>query len=42
MGVRLVRALLYHLGSPEDFKKFLADQVRKWGAIVRIAGARID
>jgi tripartite-type tricarboxylate transporter receptor subunit TctC len=30
------------LGTPEDFRKFLAEQMQKWGAIVRIAGARID
>ncbi len=30
------------LGTPEDFKTFLAEQMRKWGAIVHLAGARID
>jgi tripartite-type tricarboxylate transporter receptor subunit TctC len=30
------------LGTPEDFKAFLADQIRKWSAIVKLAGARID
>jgi tripartite-type tricarboxylate transporter receptor subunit TctC len=30
------------LGTPEDFKIFLAEQVQKWGAIVRLADARID
>ncbi len=30
------------LGTPEDFKKFLAEQMQKWAAIVHIAGARID
>ena len=30
------------LGTPDDFRKFLADQMQKWGAIVRLAGARID
>jgi tripartite-type tricarboxylate transporter receptor subunit TctC len=30
------------LGTPEDFKKFLAEQMQRWGTIVRIAGARID
>ena len=29
-------------GTPEDFKKFLADQTQKWAAIVKLAGARID
>jgi len=27
---------------PEDFKAFLAEQMRKWGAIVKLAGARVD
>jgi len=31
-----------NLGTPEDFKKFLANQMKKWGAIVKLAGARID
>ncbi len=30
------------LGTPEDFKEFLAEQTKKWGAIVKLAGARID
>jgi tripartite-type tricarboxylate transporter receptor subunit TctC len=30
------------LGTPDDFKKFLADQTLKWGAIVKLAHARID
>jgi len=29
-------------GTPEDFKAFLADQIQKWGSIVKLAGARID
>jgi tripartite-type tricarboxylate transporter receptor subunit TctC len=29
-------------GTPEDFKAFLADQIQKWGAIVKLAGARVD
>jgi tripartite-type tricarboxylate transporter receptor subunit TctC len=29
-------------GTPDDFKKFLADQTQKWGAIVKLANARID
>ena len=29
-------------GTPADFKKFLANQMQKWGAIVKLAGARID
>jgi tripartite-type tricarboxylate transporter receptor subunit TctC len=30
------------LGTPEDFKIFLAEQMQRWGAIVKIAGARLD
>ncbi|MGA2944791.1 MAG: tripartite tricarboxylate transporter substrate binding protein [Xanthobacteraceae bacterium] len=30
------------VGSPEDFRKFLADQTRRWGALVKAADARID
>jgi tripartite-type tricarboxylate transporter receptor subunit TctC len=30
------------LGTPEDFKKFLADQMLKWGAVVKLANARLD
>jgi tripartite-type tricarboxylate transporter receptor subunit TctC len=30
------------IGTPEDFKSFLADQTVKWAAIVKLAGARID
>ncbi|HXQ84954.1 MAG TPA: tripartite tricarboxylate transporter substrate-binding protein, partial [Xanthobacteraceae bacterium] len=30
------------LGTPEDFGKFLADQMQKWARIVHLAGARID
>jgi tripartite-type tricarboxylate transporter receptor subunit TctC len=30
------------IGTPGDFKRFLAEQVQKWGGIVKIAGARID
>ena len=29
-------------GTPDDFKKFLADQIQKWGALVKVAGARLD
>jgi len=29
-------------GTPDDFRKFLADQTEKWGAIVKLAKARID
>jgi tripartite-type tricarboxylate transporter receptor subunit TctC len=29
-------------GTPDDFKKFLADQMQKWGAVVKLAGARVD
>jgi len=31
-----------HTGTPDDFKRFLADQMQKWGAIVKLAGARVD
>jgi tripartite-type tricarboxylate transporter receptor subunit TctC len=31
-----------NLGTPEDFKKFLADQIQRWGSLVKIANARID
>jgi tripartite-type tricarboxylate transporter receptor subunit TctC len=30
------------VGTPEDFGKFLADQMQKWAAVVHLAGARID
>ena len=30
------------LGTPDDFRKFLAEQIEKWGAIVKLAGARVD
>jgi tripartite-type tricarboxylate transporter receptor subunit TctC len=29
-------------GTPDDFKRFLAEQMEKWGAIVKLAGARVD
>jgi len=29
-------------GTPDDFRVFLADQTQKWGAIVKLAHARID
>jgi tripartite-type tricarboxylate transporter receptor subunit TctC len=29
-------------GTPDDFRKFLAEQTTKWGAIVKVAGARLD
>jgi tripartite-type tricarboxylate transporter receptor subunit TctC len=29
-------------GTPDDFRKFLADQTEKWAAIVSLANARID
>jgi tripartite-type tricarboxylate transporter receptor subunit TctC len=31
-----------NLGTPQDFKKFLVGQIAKWGAIVKLAGAKID
>jgi tripartite-type tricarboxylate transporter receptor subunit TctC len=31
-----------NLGTPDDFNKFLADQIAKWGAIVKLADARVD
>ena len=30
------------IGTPDDFKNFLADQTQRWGAIVKLAGARVD
>lgn len=30
------------LGTPDDFKVFLAAQMQRWAAIVKIAGARLD
>jgi len=30
------------VGTPEDFKQFLGEQMQKWAAIVHMAGARID
>jgi len=30
------------VGSPEEFRTFLAEQMQKWGAIVKLANARID
>lgn len=30
------------LGSPGDFRSFLADETRKWSAIIKIAGLRIN
>jgi tripartite-type tricarboxylate transporter receptor subunit TctC len=30
------------LGTPEDFGKFIAAQMQKWGGIVKLAGARVD
>jgi tripartite-type tricarboxylate transporter receptor subunit TctC len=30
------------LGTPHDFKIFLAEQMQKWAAVVHLAGARID
>jgi tripartite-type tricarboxylate transporter receptor subunit TctC len=30
------------IGSPDDFRKFLADQTLRWGALVKVADARID
>lgn len=29
-------------GSPEDFAKYLDDESRKWGEVVRFSGAKID
>jgi tripartite-type tricarboxylate transporter receptor subunit TctC len=29
-------------GTPDDFRKFLDGQMQKWGAIVKLAGARVD
>jgi tripartite-type tricarboxylate transporter receptor subunit TctC len=30
------------VGTPDDFRKFLAEQIQKWGVIVKVAGARLD
>jgi tripartite-type tricarboxylate transporter receptor subunit TctC len=30
------------IGSPQDFRTFLTEQMQKWGAIVKLANARID
>jgi tripartite-type tricarboxylate transporter receptor subunit TctC len=30
------------IGSPADFSAFIAGEMRKWGELVRISGARID
>jgi tripartite-type tricarboxylate transporter receptor subunit TctC len=30
------------VGSPDDFRKFLADQTKRWGAMVKLADARVD
>jgi len=30
------------VGTPEDFKAFLAEQTQRWAGIVKLAGARID
>jgi tripartite-type tricarboxylate transporter receptor subunit TctC len=30
------------IGTPDDFRTFLADQTQKWGAILKLAKARID
>ena len=28
--------------TPDDFRKFLADDIVKWARIVKISGARVD
>jgi tripartite-type tricarboxylate transporter receptor subunit TctC len=30
------------IGTPEDFRKFLADQTQRWSALVKLAGAKVD
>jgi tripartite-type tricarboxylate transporter receptor subunit TctC len=30
------------LGTPADFEAFLAEQMQRWGSIVKLAGARLD
>ena len=30
------------LGTPDDFRKFLDEQTQKWGAIVKLANAKLD
>jgi len=29
-------------GTPDDFRKFLTEQMQRWAAIVKLAGARVD
>ena len=36
------RSAIARLGTPQDFTAFLADEVSKWTAIVKLAGARMD
>jgi tripartite-type tricarboxylate transporter receptor subunit TctC len=30
------------IGTPDDFRKFLADQTQLWSALVKLAGAKVD
>jgi len=29
-------------GSPADFGKFIADETKKWGKVVKLSGAKPD
>jgi tripartite-type tricarboxylate transporter receptor subunit TctC len=29
-------------GTPEQFTKYLDSEIKKWGAVVKVSGARID
>jgi len=29
-------------GTPEQFVKYLDSEIKKWGAVVRVSGAKID
>jgi len=30
------------IGTPQDFAAFLADEMRRWADLVKLAGAKID
>jgi len=30
------------VGSPRDFAEFIADETRKWGAIIKSSGVKLD
>ena len=29
-------------GSPEDFAKFIRDEMTRWGTVVKTSGAKVD